>query len=366
MGVGLIVFSSVVTGICHISCPQKLKRIGFRSVLFFVITTFIAILNSLWITSIINPGVGLNLSTKQLTQSVKTSLLDHFIQLLPKNPFAALSEGNIIQVMIFATLFACALLSIKEKGKPVLEFFESLQEVMIRLTQFIMRLAPYASFALMATSAGSLGLNAMKKLAIYLLCNYAACALQLLVVFPSILFFLARVNPLHFYRSMQEAVLCAFSTCSSSATLPISLNCVRNHLGVPKEIAGFVMSIGSTINMNGAAAGQICCALFISQAYGIPLDFGSLLLLIVFTFLSAVGAAGIPGASIMMMSIILHALGLPLEGILLVAGVDRLREMLSTIVNVLGDAVAAVYVANKELSSTQDSMDITKQTLSQA
>jgi len=201
---------------------------------------------------------------------------------------------------------------------------------------------------LMASSIGQMGLELLQKLFLYLCCNYLALAFQLFVVYSFCVYFLANVSIFKFYKAMKDAVIYALSTCSSSATLPISLECVRTNLGVPKEIAGFVLSIGSTINMNGAAIGQISCALFIAQAYGMQLSFSSILLLILSTFLSAVGAAGIPGASIMMMSIILSAVGLPLEGILLVAGVDRLREMFSTVVNVLGDAVAAIYVAKKE------------------
>jgi Na+/H+-dicarboxylate symporter len=348
MSVGLIVLSSIITGVCHISCPAKLKRIGLRSLLFFVLTTLIAIFNSLCVSFWIRPGEGLGMVLPKNPSGVSLSMMEQIFALFPSNPFASLAQGNILQVIVFATFFACALMTCKEKGEPVLKFFESLMEVMIRLTQIVMRFAPIGVFALMASSIGQMGLELLQKLFLYLCCNYLALAFQLFVVYSFCVYFLANVSIFKFYRAMKDAVIYALSTCSSSATLPISLECVRTNLGVPKEIAGFVLSIGSTINMNGAAIGQISCALFIAQAYGMQLSFSSILLLILSTFLSAVGAAGIPGASIMMMSIILSAVGLPLEGILLVAGVDRLREMFSTVVNVLGDAVAAIYVAKKE------------------
>jgi DAACS family dicarboxylate/amino acid:cation (Na+ or H+) symporter len=348
MSVGLIVLSSIITGVCHISCPAKLKRIGLRSLLFFVLTTLIAIFNSLCVSFWIRPGEGLGMVLPKNPSGVSLSMMEQIFALFPSNPFASLAQGNILQVIVFATFFACALMTCKEKGEPVLKFFESLMEVMIRLTQIVMRFAPIGVFALMASSIGQMGLELLQKLFLYLCCNYLALAFQLFVVYSFCVYFLADVSIFKFYRAMKDAVIYALSTCSSSATLPISLECVRTNLGVPKEIAGFVLSIGSTINMNGAAIGQISCALFIAQAYGMQLSFSSILLLILSTFLSAVGAAGIPGASIMMMSIILSAVGLPLEGILLVAGVDRLREMFSTVVNVLGDAVAAIYVAKKE------------------
>lgn len=357
MSVGLIVLSSIITGICHISCPAKLKRIGLRSLLFFVSTTFIAIFNSILVSFWIRPGDGLKMVYPQKTAQVTLSMMEQIFALFPSNPFASLAQGNVLQVIVFATFFACALLTCKEKGEPVLKFFESLMEVMIRLTQIVMKLAPIGVFALMASSIGQMGFELLQKLFLYLCCNYIALAVQLFVVYSFAVYFLAHISIFRFYKGMKDAVIYALSTCSSSATLPISLDCVRTNLGVPKEIAGFVLSIGSTINMNGAAIGQISCALFISQAYGLELPFSSLLLLILSTFLSAVGAAGIPGASIMMMSIILNAVGLPLEGILLVAGVDRLREMFSTVVNVLGDAVAAVYVAKKE----QEAVELSKQ-----
>jgi len=348
MSVGLIVFSSIITGVCHISCPAKLKRIGLRSLLFFVLTTLIAIFNSICVSFWIRPGEGLGMVLPKNPTGVSLSMMEQIFALFPSNPFASLAQGNILQVIVFATFFACALMTCKEKGEPVLKFFESLMEVMIRLTQIVMRFAPIGVFALMASSIGQMGLELLQKLFLYLCCNYLALAFQLFVVYSFCVYFLANVSIFKFFKAMKDAVIYALSTCSSSATLPISLDCVRTNLGVPKEIAGFVLSIGSTINMNGAAIGQISCALFIAQAYGIQLSFSSILLLILSTFLSAVGAAGIPGASIMMMSIILSAVGLPLEGILLVAGVDRLREMFSTVVNVLGHAVAAIYVAKKE------------------
>ncbi|PCI76624.1 dicarboxylate/amino acid:cation symporter [Candidatus Aerophobetes bacterium] len=349
MLVGLIVFSSLVVGMCHISDPKKLGRIGFRTLIFYAVTTVAAISFGLVLVFLLKPGSGLNLPLPPSSgPNMGIGLMDFIFSIVPSNPFASFAEGNILQIIVFSIFFAFAITLAGEKAKPVLSFLESVSEVMYALTHTIMKLAPYGVFALIATAVGSIGLKVILPLLIFLLCNFIACFLQIVIVFCLSLKYLAKLKIAPFFKGMKDAIVLAFTTSSSSATLPVSLECARDHLGVSGDIAGFVMSLGSTINMNGAAIGQAVSAIFIAQAYGIEITFVKIIILIFVALVSAIGAAGIPGTGIVMLSVVLNAMGLPLEGIALVAGVDRIREMMSAVVNILGDAVATVYIAVKE------------------
>ncbi|MCI5052013.1 MAG: dicarboxylate/amino acid:cation symporter [Simkaniaceae bacterium] len=350
MLVGIIVFASICTGICHIHDPKKLGRIGIRTLVFYFITTLVAVAFGLLLGHIIKPGAGLSLACMDggCTNNVSVSLLDFISGIVPANPFAAFAEGNILQIIIFAVFFAYAIIMAGEKGKPILAVLESVSEVMYSLTHTIMKFAPYGVFALIATSVGSVGGRVIKPLLELLLANYIGFLFMMIIVFPLSIRLFARMRIMPYFKGMKDAFVMAFTTSSSSATLPVSLECARDHLGVSEDISGFVMSLGSTINMNGAAIGQVLAATFIAQAYGIELSFLQIGVLILTSLLSAVGAAGIPGTGIIMLSMVLNSIGLPLEGIALVAGIDRIREMGSAVINIMGDGVATLYVAKKE------------------
>lgn len=349
MLVGLIVFSSLVVGMCHISDPKKLGRIGLRTILFYVITTLIAICIGLVIVLGIQPGEKLHLTLPVgHGNGGNLSLVDFIFSIVPSNPFAAFSEGNILQIIVFGIFFAFAINLAGERGKPILGFIESLSEIMAKLTSVVMKLAPYGVFALMATAVGAIGSKVILPLFWAVGCIFVGCLLQVIIIFTLSLRYMAKVKIAPFFKGMKDAIVVAFTTSSSSATLPVSLECARDHLGLSPDISGFVLSLGSTINMNGTAIGQAVLAMFIAQAYGIEVTFVNIIVLMFTTLISAIGTAGIPGSGLVMLSIVLNAMGLPLEGIALVAGIDRLRDMMATVVNILGDAVAAVYVAKKE------------------
>lgn len=348
MLVGILIFASLVSGICHINDPKKLSRIGVRAFGFFMISTLIAIGLGVLLAFWIEPGKGLNLVALNIANNNEVNLLEFFLAIVPSNPIASFAQGNVLQIIFFASCFALAIIFSKEKGKPVLVFIESLSEVMQSLTKLVMKLAPYGVFALIASAVSSIGLKIIVPLIGILLCNYIACLIQIFGVFCLTLRYLAKVEVGHFFRSMKDAIIVAFTTCSSAAALPISLDCIRKHLGISKDISGFVMSLGCTVNMNGAAIGQAVAAVFIAQAYNIEITWFKVIILFTTALVAAIGAAGIPGSGLIMLSVVLNALGLPLEGIALVAGIDRLREMLSTVTNILGDTVATVYVAKKE------------------
>lgn len=349
MLVSLIVFASVVPGICHIHDPKKLGRIGLKTLVYYFCTTLIAITFGLVCSFFLQPGAGLSLSRLSIpSASTNYSFLSFITSLIPVSPIASFTEGNILQIIVFSMFFAYAIILSGEKGKPVLHIIESLADIMYSLAHFIMKFVPYGVFALIATAVGSIGLKVVFPLLKFLIANYIACFLQIFLIFSGSIRYLARLDVIPFFKGMKDAIILAFTTSSSSATLPVSLECVRGHLGVSRDISGFVLSLGSTINMNGAAIGQATAAYFIAQAYGIELNVIKIGILFFVSLVSSIGAAGIPGTGIVMLSIVLNALGLPLEGIALLAGVDRLREMVSAVTNILGDAAAAVYVATSE------------------
>ncbi len=350
MLVGLIIFSSLISGMCHISSPKALGRIGLRTLSFYVVTTIAAIVFGVIVVHLIRPGVSLNLPIP-----LEADLSDHGMSLIgflfsivPSNPFQAFASGNILQVIVFAVFFALAISMCGEKGKPVLVVIESISEVMSHLTHIIMKLAPYGVFALMASAVGEIGAKVILPLIKVIICIGLGCFLQIAIVFCLSIKYLTGYKIAPFFKGMKDAVVVAFSTSSSAATLPVSLECAKEHLGVSPDISGFVMSLGSTINMNGTAIGQAVSAIFIAQAYGIEVTWVNMVVLVITSLFSAIGTAGIPGSGLVMLSIVLSSMGLPLEGVALVAGIDRLRDMLATVVNILGDAVATLYVAKEE------------------
>lgn len=350
MLVMLIIFSSIVVGICHMNDPKKLGRVGLRTLAFYVITTLIAITIGYVLAIIIKPGADVVIPNMNVafTPSQDTSLRDFFLTLIPSNPFRAFSEGNVLQVIIFSIFLGISMIFTGKKSEPLVSLLESVAATMHKLTHFVMLLAPYGVFALMASTIGTIGVEFLINLMKFLVCTYIGCFIQLFVVFPFTLRYLAKLEVIPFFKGMKDAIVLAFTTSSSSATLPVSMECTQKHLGISEDISGFVLSLGSTINMNGASIGQVVSAVFIAQLYGIKLIFLKVVLLFLISLFSAIGAAGIPGTGIIMLALVLTTVGLPPEAAGLLLGVDRLREMVSAVVNVMGDAVAAVFVAKKE------------------
>lgn len=345
----LLVFSSMTVGITSIHDPKKLGRVGITTLTVYLVTTIIAIGLGIGFGELFQPGVNIGLqTTKAFVPTQTPSLTEIILSIIPSNPVGSLAQGNVLQIIVFSVFLGISINFAGEKGKPLLAVLESLADVMYRLTSIIMEFSPIGVFAIMAWVAGSFGLAVLLPLLKFLIAYYIACAVHTLLVFCGILRFLAKMNPLPFFKGMGDAIMVAFSTCSSSATLPVSMHCVQKNLGVSKNISSFVLPLGSTINMNGAALFQGMSVVFVAQAYGITLDWQSLLTVVVTATLSAIGAAGIPGTGFIMLSVVFTSVGLPIEGLALLAGIDRIREMGSTVLNILGDAVTAVYVAKQE------------------
>lgn len=350
MLVMLLIFSSMTVGVTSINDMRKLGRVGLKTLLMYALTTAIAIVIGLIFAKLFKPGVGMGLSHDGLQVNVEgtPNLADMLLALVPENPIGAIANGKVLQVIVFSLFLGLGINFAGEKGKPVAKLLESLSEVMFSLTGLVMQLAPYGVFGIMVWVAGTFGLGVLWPLLKLLFTHYVACFVHLIVVFCGILVFLAKVRPSLFFKGMSDAIALAASTTSSSATLPATIHCTQENLGVSKNICSFVLPLGSTINMNGTAIFQGIAAAFIAQAYGIELGWHSLLIIVVTATLSAVGTAGIPGGALVTLSIVLSSVGLPLEGIAIIAGIDRFRDIISTTINVLGDAVTAVYVAKVE------------------
>lgn len=345
-----LILASMTVGITSIHDPQKLGRVGGKTLLLYLATTAIAILFGFIFAHLFQPGSGLSLPVPDSLQlaAERPSLSEILLSIIPKNPILAMVESNFLQIIVFSVFLGIAINLAGEKGRPLLIFFDSLADVMYRLTSIVMEFSPIGVFAIMAWVAGSFGIAVLIPLFKFLVAYYVACAVHVLIVFCGMLKGLAGLSPWPFFRGMSDAIMVAFSTCSSSATLPVSLHCAQKNLGVSKNMARFVLPLGSTINMNGAALYQGMSALFIAQAYDIVLPWSSIATIMVMATLSAIGAAGIPGTGFIMLSVVVSSVGLPIEGLALLAGIDRIREMGSTVLNVLGDVVCAVYVAKQE------------------
>lgn len=344
-----LVLASMVVGVTSIHDPAKLSRVGLKTLFLYAITTVIAIAIGLFFAYSFKLGAGMGLALPaSLEVQQAPTIKEILLSVIPSNPIQALAEGNVLQVIVFAIFLGIAINFAGSRGKPLLNLFESLTEVMFRLTAIVMEFSPIGVFALMAWVAGTFGVSALLPLLKFLFVYYFACLVHAGLVFCGILKLLARVRVMPFFKGMGDAIMMAFSTCSSSATLPVALHCVQENLGVSKNISNFMLPLGTTINMNGAALYQGMAAIFIAQSYGLDLSLQAILTIVITATLSAVGAAGIPGTGFIMLSVVLSSAGIPIEGLALLAGIDRVREMVSTVLNVLGDAVCAIYVSKQE------------------
>ena len=345
----LLVLSSMTVGVTSIHDPKKLGRIGIKTLMLYLGTTATAILIGLAVAYLFQPGAALNLQAAVTPVAPQTiELKDLLLSIIPKNPIAAMAEGNFLQIIVFSIFLGVAINLSREKGRPLLAFLESLADVMYRLTSLVMEFSPIGVFAIMAWVAGSFGLKVLIPLFKFLAAYYFACALHVLIAFCGMIYFMARLNPWPFFKGMGDAIMVAFSTCSSAASLPVSMHCVQKNLGISRNITNFVLPLGATVNMNGAAIFQAMSALFIAQAYHIDLGPQAILTIVITATMSAIGAAGIPGTGFIMLSVVVSSAGLPIEGVALLAGIDRIREMGSTVLNVLGDAVCALCIAKQE------------------
>ena len=342
-----LIFFSLVGGVAAIGDLKKLGSVGGRAMALFMTTAVIAVSLGMSLALLVRPGDGLTISLPPGTQvpdGPDQSLVEMLVAMVPDNPVMVMAQGQILPLIVFALLFGMALLMTGEEARPLVRGIEAASAVMQRLTVLVMEFTPFGVFALMAWVAGTFGFDALVPLSKLVLLNYLGCGIILLVVYPAILRFIARLPTMDFYRGIIDAQAVAFSTASSNATLPVTLRCVQRNLGVSKSISGFTVALGATVNMNGTAMYLGVIAIFGAQAFGVELTWLSYLLIGLTATLGAIGTAGVPGAGLIMMSLVLSAIGVPLETIAFVAGINHLLDMMRTMTNVTGDAVVAVAV----------------------
>ena len=343
-----LIFFSLVSGVAAIGDLRKLGAVGGRALLLFVVTGQIAVWLGLGLGTLIQPGAGVDTSAIQMGETPvpnETTAVDMVLSIVPESPVQVMADVAVLPLIVFSLLIGIGILMAKEEGLPVQKVFDSGAVIMQKVTMIVMELTPFGVFALMAWVAGTLGLDALVSLAKLVGLNYLGCLLIIVLIYGSMIKFLARLPVRDFFRGIVDAMAVSYSTASSNATLPVTLRCAERNLGVSNSVASFVIALGATINMNGTAMYLGLATLFGAQIFGVDLSMGDYFLISILATLGAVGAAGIPGAGLIMMALVFGAVGVPLETIAFVAGVDRIMDMMRTTTNVTSDATCATTVA---------------------
>ncbi|MEK6747926.1 MAG: dicarboxylate/amino acid:cation symporter [Pseudomonadota bacterium] len=358
-----LVVSSIIVGVAGIGSAGGVGRMGLKTMVYFMSTTLIAALVGLLMMKIFSPGmidglpakeiIGLTADAAQITAKAQgkdtSDLVEVFLRMVPANVVAAAAEGEMLGLIMFSLLFGYFLARI---GEPYAEtqyaFWQGTLQIMMRITDLVMRFAPLGVFGLVAKVVAVSGLAAFKPLAVFFVTVLSGLALHMFVVLPLILKFIAKVSPIRHLRAMSPALLTAFSTSSSSATLPLNMDCAEKNAGISNRVVSFVLPLGATINMDGTALYECVVVLFIAQAYGVDLSVAQQIMIVILALLTSIGVAGIPAASLVAIAMILTSVGLPAEAIGLVLAVDRVLDMCRTTVNVYSDSVGASVIARSE------------------
>jgi len=344
-----LVFFSLACGVSNLSDGSSMGRIGLKTLSLYLMTTAIAVTLALTIATTINPGVGIDLGVAtEFVVKESPSLKQVLINIFPTNPLKAMAEGNMLQVIVFAILIGIAISRCGEPGTRVRSSLNDWNDVVMRLVMMLMAVAPFGVFCLMATLFTNMGLGAIADLFKYFMTVVIVLVVHFLFTYGLVVRFMAKLNPITFYKRFAPVMAYAFSTSSSNATLPVTLETVEHRLGVKNEIASFTVPLGATINMDGTAIMQGVATVFISQAYNIDISMTGYLMVILTATLASIGAAGVPGVGLITLALVLQQVGLPVEGIALIIGVDRLLDMMRTAVNVTGDAAVSTVVARSE------------------
>lgn len=344
-----IVFISLVVGTAGLGDVKKLGRIGGKTLGLYLVTTAIAITLGLLIARVVSPGQGFQLeSSTEFTASSAPPLVDTLVNIVPKNPVEAFAQGEMLQIIFFAILFGLAMTMVGRPGDRILDVFKDLNDIVMKIVSLVIRISPLGVFCLIAKVFAEQGFSAILPLAKYFFTILAVLMIHLFVTYPVLLKTLAGLNPISFFKKFNEVMFFAFSTASSNATIPVTLENVEKRLGVHPSVASFTVPLGATINMDGTAIMQGVATIFVAQAYGVDLVFNQYLMVILTATLASIGTAGVPGVGLIMLSMVFQQVGLPIEGIGLIMGVDRLLDMVRTAVNVSGDAAVSCIVAKSE------------------
>lgn len=339
-----LIFFSILYGVTSISDASTFGRVGSRALIIYTITTVIAVCIGLSFANYFEPGVGLNIELEHsvANHSVK-SLGEILMQIIPTNPVQAMAEGNTIQIVVFAFFTGFALILIGDKGQEAREVIISITHVVFKMIELVIKLTPYGVFFIMAWVVGQFGFDILISLSKFVMTVIMALSLQYMI-FGVMLLFLARLNPFPFYKKMIETQSLAFATVSSKATLPTAMRELQLKLGVSRQSSAFILPLGASMNMDGVAIYLGICTVFFAQLFGVELTASQYLIVILTSTIGSIGAAGFPGGSMVMMGMVLSSVGLPLEGISIILGVDRLLEMIRTVINITGDCTVTVIV----------------------
>jgi Na+/H+-dicarboxylate symporter len=357
-----LVMASLILGTASLGNIKQLGRIGLKTFIYYTITTAIAITIGLSLANVLQPGSGMDESAKQalmenyqgiakekVLSAKDTSVIDMLVRIIPTNPFASMANNDMLGLIFFSLSLGIALTYLpSDKTRGFLNGIQTLNDAVVELVHLIMKFAPFGVFGLMAVVVAKFGVDILFTLLNYSLVVFLGLVLHILITYSFSVRVLGKRNPIAFLRDMREVMILAFSTSSSNATLPVNMDNCTEKFGVSPKVSSFVLPLGATINMDGTALYQGVAAVFIAQVDGIDLTIGDQLMIILTATMASVGAAGIPGAGLITLTVILQTIGIPVEGIALILGVDRILDMCRTVVNVTGDASCAIYVSESE------------------
>ena len=344
-----LVFFSLSTGVASFDKDKKLSVIALKTISLYLLTTAIAISLGLFIAILFSPGEGLNLtSSAEYIAPSPPGIKSVIIDIFPTNPISAMAEGKMLQIIIFSIFFGVALRSIKDKNSELVKIMESTTNVVMKMVFILINLAPFGVYCLMANLFATQGIGIVGNLFQYFLLVVFVLIIHGFVVYPALLYSFTKIKPFGFYKKLRPVMLFAFSTSSSNATMPVTLKTVTQDLGVNPKIASFTIPLGATVNMDGTAIMQGVATIFIANAYNIDLSTIDYLMVILTATMASIGTAGVPGVGLIMLAMVLSQVGLPTEGIALILGVDRLLDMIRTVVNVTGDSTVSTIVAHSE------------------
>ena len=353
-----LVFCSLICGSMAIGDTKTLGKVGVKTIGFYLVTTALAVCVALGSALLINPGRGLDMDAVQKgtvsSTTEATSLVDTLLNIIPKNPVQSMANGDKLPIIVFALFVGIMLAKLGTRGSVVANFFSQFNDVMMEMTMAIMKIAPIGVFCLIARTFATVGFSAFAPMLKYMGNVTLALAIQCLVVYQILLFVFTRLNPFKFIKKFLPVMGFAFSTATSNATIPMSIDTLSKKMGVSKQISSFTIPLGATINMDGTSIMQGVAVVFIAQAYGIPLTMGNLATVVVTATLASIGTAGVPSVGLVTLAMVLNSVGLPTEGIALIMGIDRILDMIRTAVNITGDAVCTTIVCHQEGSLNRE------------
>ena len=353
-----LVFCSLICGSMAIGDTKTLGKVGVKTIGFYLVTTALAVCVALGSALLINPGRGLDMDAVQKgtvsSATEATSLVDTLLNIIPKNPIQSMANGDMLPIIVFALFVGIMLAKLGTRGSVVANFFSQFNDVMMEMTMAIMKVAPIGVFCLIARTFATVGFSAFAPMLKYMGNVTLALAIQCLIVYQILLFVFTRLNPLKFIKKFLPVMGFAFSTATSNATIPMSIDTLSKKMGVSKQISSFTIPLGATINMDGTSIMQGVAVVFIAQTYGIPLTMGNLATVVVTATLASIGTAGVPSVGLVTLAMVLNSVGLPTEGIALIMGIDRILDMIRTAVNITGDAVCTTIVCHQEGSLNRE------------